>query len=935
MKFKTLVLFLVLFSAYSAVASGENADNMVVSALTRLSRPEIKTLYNNGATAGMNPTALAELALRLDLYDEAARHLSALKRPYPAGALVTLYKKNIIVLEDNDFLSEKDLSQALDYRQPADHLLYSYINYAVSQRLAVEPLEEYLALPDAGIPLTDRLDALNLLTECYAFCGYFDKARACCRRFENEVNALCAAPSRYHHLRLIRRSDIALKEGDYGRAAMYADSAAVRLAQSGETAGYDYAAVCELQGDIAMFSGNYSDAEKHLLQAAAIYRACGLDNRVTLVETKISDVYILQNKLDESDALITQLGNREWPVAFGGAKGYMGLMANHGELLLLRQQPLAAKMIYASALDLGKSIEQTDFETELRLLAGAGYACIKNDSPAEAIAHFSEQLEKERQMAHDQFVFMPESKRGAYWAHADTRMRRLFSANREGTVTMNGGKVVEMPKQNINASAGLLYDAALLHKGLLLESSAALRKALDSNNDPAMAADAARLTALREKIAASPAPDAAMSATADSLEQILLESSPDLAGFMNFTSIRWRDVREALADDEMAIEFVCSADNGTEYYSAELLRHDWEQPRHIFLFSTREGKSPFGSDGAYSQTGIYRRIWRRIIPYLNEHDRIWFSAAGCLHGTAIEYAMMPDSTRLYEHYTPMRLSSTRRLTYRQPQDSRHTATVFGGLNYNTDLAESELYAADATDKLYAVRGADRTGLGPVMWRYLPGTLAEVHDVSAAMTGAGYKVALFEGDEGVESAFKQLAGVKPGIIHIATHGFFNPAPLRRDNFIANAYEDDDAALYRCGLVMSGANSTTADDGTSGGDDGILTAKEIAALDLEGTDLVVMSACSTGLGRISGDGVFGLQRAFKLAGAQSIVMSLWPVHDDATRLLMTAFYRSLIAGQSRHQALASAQSAVRHATFEVDGTVRSGDDPYFWAAFILLD
>ncbi len=81
MKFKTLVLFLVLFSAYSAVASGENADNMVVSALTRLSRPEIKTLYNNGATAGMNPTALAELALRLDLYDEAARHLSALKRP--------------------------------------------------------------------------------------------------------------------------------------------------------------------------------------------------------------------------------------------------------------------------------------------------------------------------------------------------------------------------------------------------------------------------------------------------------------------------------------------------------------------------------------------------------------------------------------------------------------------------------------------------------------------------------------------------------------------------------------------------------------------------------------------------------------------------------------------------------------------------------------
>lgn len=935
MKLQTIALFLVLFFIIPAEAARVNSDSLIVAALTRLSPAQIEKVYTDGASSGMDADVLAELALRLGRYKDAARHVAKLKRPYSSRALVTLYKKNIIVLDDGEHLTEKDISSALQYNVPTDHLLYAYINYAVGQRMSVESFEEFLELPAADIRLTDRLDALYHLGECYAACGYLDKARTCIRRFEDEVNAVCTAPSRYHCLRFVRRSDIALKEGDYRRAAQYADSASAHLEHWGETAGYDFASVCELKGDIAMMRGDYPAAEKHLQQAAGIYRACGLDNRVTLAETKLCDAYILQNKLNESDALITELGDRHWPIAFGGAKGYMSLMANHGELLLLRKQPLAAKLIYSSALDLSKTIEQSDFETELRLLAGAGYSCIINDSPAEAIAHFTEQLEKERRMAHDQFVFMPESKRGAYWAHADTRMRRLFSANREGTVTMNGGKVVEMPKLNTNASAELLYDASLLYKGLLLESSTALRKALDSNLNPATAADVAALTALREKIAASPASRTALAATADSIEQKLLETLPDLAGFMNFTSIRWRDVRAALADNEVAVEFVCSSDGGTEYYSAELLRRDWEQPRHVYLFSTREGKLPFGSSASYSDTGIYRRVWRRIAPYLKENDRIWFSAAGCLHNTAIEYALMPDSSRLDEHFSPIRLSSTRRLAEAQRRDSRPTAIVFGGLNYNTDLAESELYAVGADERLFAVRGADRTGLGAQIWHYLPGTLAEAEEVSAAMTDAGYRVALFEGDEGMESSFKQLPEVKPGIIHIATHGFFNPLPLKRNNSIATAYEDDDATLYRCGLVMSGANSALSGENATAGDDGILTAKEIAALDLGDTGLVVMSACSTGLGRISGDGVFGLQRAFKLAGAKSIVMSLWPVHDDATRMLMTEFYRALTAGQPGHQALATAQSAVRQATFEVDGTLRSGDDPYFWAAFILLD
>ena len=112
-----------------------------------------------------------------------------------------------------------------------------------------------------------------------------------------------------------------------------------------------------------------------------------------------------------------------------------------------------------------------------------------------------------------------------------------------------------------------------------------------------------------------------------------------------------------------------------------------------------------------------------------------------------------------------------------------------------------------------------------------------------------------------------------------------------------------------------------------DDGILTASEIANLDLRGTDLVVLSACQTGMGDIGGDGVFGLQRGFKKAGVNSILMSLWDVDDEATQILMTSFYQNYLKGMSKQEALLQAQKSVR----ETPGF----EDPEYWAAFILLD
>ncbi|MBQ2778780.1 MAG: CHAT domain-containing protein [Bacteroidaceae bacterium] len=167
------------------------------------------------------------------------------------------------------------------------------------------------------------------------------------------------------------------------------------------------------------------------------------------------------------------------------------------------------------------------------------------------------------------------------------------------------------------------------------------------------------------------------------------------------------------------------------------------------------------------------------------------------------------------------------------------------------------------------------------------------------------------------------------MHIATHGFFQAW-----NGVKKSSEYDTEemqALSRSGLLMAGAVSYMRGmEIPDNVDDGILTARELAALDLTQTELITLSACETGLGDVTSEGVFGLQRGLKKAGANSILMSLWKVDDEATCMLMTEFYRFwVVEGKSKREALELAKQLVR------SHKEKGWDDPKYWAAFILLD
>jgi CHAT domain-containing protein/tetratricopeptide (TPR) repeat protein len=205
---------------------------------------------------------------------------------------------------------------------------------------------------------------------------------------------------------------------------------------------------------------------------------------------------------------------------------------------------------------------------------------------------------------------------------------------------------------------------------------------------------------------------------------------------------------------------------------------------------------------------------------------------------------------------------------------------------------------------------------------LPGTVAEGCAVAAAL---GVAPAL--GPEAVETRLKRCRA--PHILHLATHGFFLPDQPDHPDGVGDRggrlRRAPENPLLRCGLVLAGVNTWLA-GGTppAEAEDGVLTAEDVTGLDLFDTELVVLSACETGLGAVrAGEGVFGLRRAFQLAGARTVVMSLWKVPDEATRELMVHFYRHLSAGQARGEALRQAQLELK----------ARYPDPRYWGAFIL--
>lgn len=512
--------------------------------------------------------------------------------------------------------------------------------------------------------------------------------------------------------------------------------------------------------------------------------------------------------------------------------------------------------------------------------------------------------------------------------------------------------------ENRKDLAGELYDkSALFAKGLMLSASTEMRRYILDSKDPMAIEQLNELETTHSKIdelKAKGQDTKSLEDKADKLESELIaflkEKNIDILQDLRLT---WQDVQKELGDDDLAIEFLTFDDPGVEtpYYVALTLRKTYDLP-HIIRLGNERDLLKYTKD-AYTSIEASAFIWANFLfnSELEGVNNIYFSPSGELHNIAIESMpyWMDENKTVSDAYKIYRLSSTRELvTKHKKTTAGKGAVLYGHIDYNS--ASTSKQETEISRKKHEVNGnITRGGFDPEeagfrggeKWPPLDGTHLEVENVRNILKK---NVDMRTGVSATETTFKNLSGEKKKIIHIATHGFYwteEKAQKKNVSFSPRLEDDDnntvDNAMTRSGLLFSGANLTFDHKPIPNEeDDGVLTAQEVSHLDLRGLDLLVLSACQSGQGEISGDGVFGLQRGFKMAGAQSIIMSLWSVNDKATQIMMTEFYKAYTSGKSKREAFLIAQQKVK----EIYGNYKDEEqeiliDKPHWAAFILLD
>ena len=456
--------------------------------------------------------------------------------------------------------------------------------------------------------------------------------------------------------------------------------------------------------------------------------------------------------------------------------------------------------------------------------------------------------------------------------------------------------------------AAPVYNAVLLRKNFILGAGLGLEKLIADSADPSLQDILAEIKALRSGPAADPnlpAEERRAAATrAESLENVLIRKSHDYGDFLALSDIRWEDVRAALGPDEVAVEYIQSGTEDVPIYCMLVLRSGWKQPRNLVLALDEDHlietiADPDYAEVVYGSADLYRVFWKPLEEYVKPGEKVYFAMDGFLNAFAFEHFVTDEGDRAMDRFELHRVSSTRELIGRKTAEPEHSAALFGGFDYNLSSEEVSYYAS-----------VSRSGSSGEEWGYLPGSLDEVEAADRILEGK-LDVTLYTGEEGLESRFKALSGHAPDLLHVATHGYYS--------------DGDEDPMERSGLVFSGANALREEGPAESGEDGLLKSSEIALLDLRGTDLIVLSACQSGVGSVSSDGVYGLQRAFKKAGVRSILMSLWKVNDQVTAEMMRLFYTGLSSGLDSREAFQAARQTLRE----------SYPDPLLWAPFVLLE
>jgi len=714
-----------------------------------------------------------------------------------------------------------------------------------------------------------------------------------------------------HGYKLFKLADLYNQIGDFKNAELY-----FLMIEKIDTNKFDNKFILfELSGELAKFyekNKKYKKSAYYFEQQIKKYNKVGKNKSYIpyMIQIKLANIYYKTNEFDR--ALSTILDSKEY---------WLQKLGKYSSL-------------YYSCLDLMVKIySKTNNYNRLKPL-------------------IKEIFELKKHEINNAFGFLSEDEKQGMFSKTKFSINQIQSA----IYSINSGEFSD-----------LQFNISLLIKGMMLQGEINTNKFIYSQTDSTIINSFIQLKKTKDELAkqlTSPRNNkkeiGSLSLKKENLEKYLARKSELFRSNLKTSKITSKDIKSQLQNGEIAIEFAHFEYKNPDFsdsifYVASIVSPKWKNAKYVQLFEEKQLDKLLKNNGnrrldyvdnlyTFSNRGfspnnkktkgLFQLIWQPLDSILQNVKTIYFSPSGLLNRINLGAISINEDSIISDKYKLFELSSTRLLVQKKIQlkNDKYDALIFGDIDFNID--SSIIKSRNKTVKPKIKEGdffryVSRSNKTK-KWKNLKWTKKESESINKTLINNSVTSSLVNKKQATEEFFKSIGNKykSPKILHLATHGFFFPDIKTTEADKGNIYKIVENPMLRSGLILSGANYAWEGNILPVDmEDGILTAYEISQMNLTNTELVVLSACETGLGDIKGnEGVYGLQRAFKTAGAKYLIMSLWQVPDFQTQDLMVTFYRKWLEEKMNiTNAFYSAQQEMRE----------KYQNPYFWAGFVLIE
>ncbi|HRI79020.1 MAG TPA: CHAT domain-containing protein [Cyclobacteriaceae bacterium] len=657
-------------------------------------------------------------------------------------------------------------------------------------------------------------------------------------------------------------------------------------------------------------SGSLPESEATFLSIKKIFENRSQTNNpeyATLLN-QLALLYIQMGRMDQPEALL-QKSAAVYKKKFGEENASFAKVQNDlGNFYRIQGRYPEAEAALLKGATIRKSTLGENHPDYVKSVDNLGVLYWKKGDLPKAYTYFNESMTKSLDFINQYFPPMSEAEKTKYWDILQPRFQRFYSYAIEAQVTQP-------------SILNDVYDYQIATKALLLSSTNKIKKAILASKDESLISDylswinqkelLARYYSLsKDELKQQNIDIQSLEKQANAAERALSQRSTDFSKAYTSEKISYTKIASLLGDTEALVEIIRVRSFDKDFtdqsrYVALVLTKGSTVPTHVVMddgtdMDTRYAKAYKNSIlSRIPDTRSYGAYWEKIDLLVAGKKLIYLSPDGVYNQININTLKKPDGDYLENRFDIVTIGNSKDLI---------------AIKSKKPITKKDAF----------ILGFPDFGAAAVA---LPGTKAEIDGVSKILKTSGYTVVLKEQKTATEANIKEVKG--PALMHIATHGYFlADANLGTGDAMGiDAENAKNNPLLRSGLILAGAPEPGQQESTDlqSNDNGILTAYEAMNLNLEGTDLIVLSACETGLGDVkAGEGVYGLQRSFMVAGANALIMSLWKVDDAATQMLMTNFYTNWTKGGNKLKAFKQAQLQL----------MVKYKDPYYWGAFVMM-